>query len=264
MKNLFQTKLRNLKEEGYVVIKPENKHFSKLVEEACAFVYHKVKNNEFSNPGFLNMNNKPRQLVNQHLHKGSIYEKLIKSKEIREFSKALFPNERILIDHSKVSIKFKSDKMDWEPHQDAGYGEREGMTIAIFLEDCDSDNGTIEIYPRSHKLGIIPHKRSEDENQAFIPKEKLEGMNSCPIEAKKGDILAFDLLSVHRSGNTIKDSLRAIFILEIRPYQRFNMSDQTFLPFMIVGKLNFVEYTVSYMKFLLFGMKRYIKHQINI
>lgn len=263
MENLIEINMDELEKDGFVLCNINDDSFQKIVKDCNSCTYQKIKNDDFPNPGFFNTNMKPRQMVNQHYLLASSFRELLHHKGIRRLAKKLYPGKRIYVDHSKVSVKFRSDKMEWDPHQDMGYGYRTGKAVAVFLEDCDVTNGTIELFPGSHKLGLIPHLRSKKESQAFITNDYLKDLSSKPVSGKRGDVLVFDLLSIHKSGNTNTDSLRAIFIFEIRPYTRYLMSDGPRIPFMIVGRLNLIEKAVSYIKFLLFGVKNYFKFQIN-
>ena len=58
----------------------------------------------------------------------------------------------------------------WKPHQDSSYpGDKNGeyLTINWFLRGADVENGSIYIYPGSHKLGLL----NSEPNISFLGKK---------------------------------------------------------------------------------------------
>lgn len=256
----------DIAEKGFSVISNKNNEFSQLVKKNNNFIYRLVSDNRLPNGGFFNSQNKPRQLVNLHVSFTEV-KKVLTSPVIKSIAKELLPSERIIIDHSKVSIKFKDAEMEWQAHQDNGYGERKGYSVAIMLEKCSESNGAIQFIPGSHLNGIIPHKRDKLDKQAFIPSSLINEKEFVSVCGESGDILIFDLNTVHRSGNNITDTLRAILIFEIRPYKKYVMSDGNSMPFFLVGKFKLDEWIVSVVQFFFKGLlntlKTRIKHLLN-
>src|SRR3989344_3928044 len=69
------------------------------------------------------------------------------------------------------------EKHAWNNHQDNDYTrhpENMGATAIIALEDSDRENGTLYLYPGSHKLGLIPHKPGESFNPDQTPGNRCE------------------------------------------------------------------------------------------
>lgn len=68
----------------------------------------------------------------------------------------------------------------WKPHQDSSYpGDKNGeyLTINWFLRGADVENGSIYIYPGSHKLGLL----NSEPNISFREKVNTNPGNECKI-----------------------------------------------------------------------------------
>lgn len=86
-------------------------------------------------------------------------------------------------------------------HQDYPYSmvSRRGCVLWIPLNHVTTNVGPVEILPRSHVRGVLPVE--VDEKGSFIvdDHEFLEGLSPVKNEANVGDVVAFDLLTAHRS-----------------------------------------------------------------
>lgn len=95
----------------------------------------------------------------------------------------------------------------WNPHQDNSYVLNPNglyVTTNTFFADADMENGTMYIYPGSHKKGILPfeeiksyreEKGKNPGNMAAIP----EGCERVDLEFGKGDTLYLNGDVVHGS-----------------------------------------------------------------
>jgi ectoine hydroxylase-related dioxygenase (phytanoyl-CoA dioxygenase family) len=123
------------------------------------------------------------------------------------------------ITHSKFSYKQVGEVQNWAPHQDAVYKPepRRGAVFAIPLEPVDVANGTLELLPKSHLRGHLPHRNVTDSamNGQLELVEPVEGF--VPVVAQPGDVAAFSLLTVHRSGPNTNRGLRVLLFVEVEP-----------------------------------------------
>lgn len=122
------------------------------------------------------------------------------------------------ITHSKFSYKRCGEQQVWAPHQDIAYKSepRHGVVFAVPLEPVNVANGTLELVPGSHRLGPLPHRNVPTMTQQIELTEPVDGF--VPVEAQPGDLVAFSLLTVHRSGPNTGAGLRAILFVEIEPW----------------------------------------------
>tara|TARA_B100000035_G_C21033736_1_gene569771 strand:+ start:3507 stop:4310 length:804 start_codon:yes stop_codon:yes gene_type:complete len=107
-------------------------------------------------------------------------------------------------------------KQSWHPHQDNIYPRNNNtlkngfgtqyLTTNFFLEDANQDNGSLYIYPGSHKFGLfeaepnISYREKGNKNPGNkISNKVLERFNKIDCEFKKGDLLVLNGNCVHGS-----------------------------------------------------------------
>lgn len=95
----------------------------------------------------------------------------------------------------------------WNPHQDNAYPRAEYgayITLNVFLEDADPENGGMFIYPSSHKEGLLPflERKSyredigESPGHVVTPPDQYERVN---LYFNKGDALVLHGCVIHGS-----------------------------------------------------------------
>lgn len=100
---------------------------------------------------------------------------------------------------AKEKVYYKTpNHQDW-PSMEASLNS---LVVWIPLVDVNKENGSIIIYPSSHKKGILPFKT----NGGFAQVE-YEGKSIQP-ELEIGDIVVFSTMLVHKSGDILNDSIR--------------------------------------------------------
>jgi len=98
----------------------------------------------------------------------------------------------------------------WNPHQDNSYPRNENkqyLTINLFLADSDMSNGTLYIYPGSHKEDILPYKpvvsyREQGDEIGTNPGNDVEvptQYEKVDVEFKKGDTFILHGNVIHGS-----------------------------------------------------------------
>tara|TARA_B110000046_G_scaffold22868_1_gene21621 strand:+ start:3741 stop:4598 length:858 start_codon:yes stop_codon:yes gene_type:complete len=104
---------------------------------------------------------------------------------------------------SKIEGHFKTPAhQDWRSMQ----GSLNSLIVWIPLVDISRNLGTLEIVPGSHLNGL--YKSVEDDWFRRIPESEIPESDYVSIDVKKGDVLFFSSLLVHRSGNNITDNIR--------------------------------------------------------
>ena len=90
------------------------------------------------------------------------------------------------------------------PHQDWPSMESslDSLVVWVPLVDVNKENGSLIIYPESHKNGILPFTT----NNGFA-EVKTDGIRIQP-DVNMGDIVIFSTLLVHESGDIVNDSIR--------------------------------------------------------
>ena len=87
---------------------------------------------------------------------------------------------------------------DW-PSMEAS---QNSLVVWIPLVDVNKENGSIIIYPGSHKQGVLPFT-----TEGGFAKVEYEGESIQP-EMKVGDIAIFSTKLVHESGPILNDTIR--------------------------------------------------------
>ncbi len=69
----------------------------------------------------------------------------------------------------------------------------EVLTLRLHLDDCDADNGVLQVLPSSHAHGLLSREQQV---------ELLAASDSITCSAKAGDLLCMRPLLLHRSAST--------------------------------------------------------------
>ena len=84
------------------------------------------------------------------------------------------------------------------PHQDyASMRSHKAFRIWMPLRDANTHNGTMSVYPGTHRQGVLDHS-SGDPKYPAVPESMLPE-TQIVIEAAAGTGILFDMLLVHRS-----------------------------------------------------------------
>jgi hypothetical protein len=103
-------------------------------------------------------------------------------------------------------------------HQDSGYTPtvpEEYVTCWVALDDADESNGCLWLRPRSHLEGRQSHRN----DAAFGPfRVGYDGDDDgVPVAVRKGSVLVFSSLLMHRSGPNVTDRPRRAWIIQFCP-----------------------------------------------
>lgn len=206
---------------GYTFTKPESSEFEKLIDTGFtrATSIASSKNSNFQKK-WTHASGKSKHLVNVHRSE-EIFRDIMTSKQLRDFVFSFMEEDAYYITHSKLSLKHTGIDQEWLPHQDSAYKLRvsKGVTIAVFLEDCNKLNGTIKVIPESHKLGRLPHSLIYIDGEKDPQVKVKHEFKTKPVdlELDKSSIAAFNLDTVHLSGPNNDKGHRCILIFELEP-----------------------------------------------
>lgn len=107
-----------------------------------------------------------------------------------------------------------SGKSEFPWHQDNGYVSIEpatNVTVWIALDDVDTRNGCVWVDPKSHRRGLLPHRKKSADS--WFLEIKVEG-DGIPAILKAGEAVAFTGLTLHRSKLNHTDQPRRAFFFE--------------------------------------------------
>jgi ectoine hydroxylase-related dioxygenase (phytanoyl-CoA dioxygenase family) len=98
-------------------------------------------------------------------------------------------------------------------HQDNGYTPlipEEYVTCWLALDDADTDNGCIWVIPGSHEHGTQPHHAGAGPFR--VGHDSPDDGVAVPV--RRGDVLVFSSLIMHRSGPNTTDRHRRAWIIQ--------------------------------------------------
>jgi ectoine hydroxylase-related dioxygenase (phytanoyl-CoA dioxygenase family) len=106
----------------------------------------------------------------------------------------------IVMHHTKLFLKPAGRGAAFPPHQDYGYFRtvtHSMMAAVVYLSGSDEGNGCLRVWPGSHKQGPIDPKESMGGSAGFSARFPID--DSIPAEARPGDVVFFNYLTVHGS-----------------------------------------------------------------
>jgi ectoine hydroxylase-related dioxygenase (phytanoyl-CoA dioxygenase family) len=85
--------------------------------------------------------------------------------------------------------------------------------VIIHLDDAPITKGCVRVVPGSHKLGPLPKVSEEDYS---LSQERWPIESATPCEARAGDVLIFNYLTIHGSGVNTSDEARTTLLVQVR------------------------------------------------
>lgn len=131
------------------------------------------------------------------------WSRILEQSGIFDLARRFVPGDPVIIHHAAF-LKSKHVGTETGFHQDQGLWDHEypnAINIWIALSDCNSANGCIQIFPRSHHLGLLPHiKTPEYPWHPVVDVNRLESKIPYDVSMPAGDVLVWHRYMVHGSG----------------------------------------------------------------
>jgi len=111
----------------------------------------------------------------------------------------------------------------WQPHQDNSYPKNKNghyITINIFLRNSDISNGTLYIYEKSHKYGILDFsKKVSYREKDFKPGNTVKKLpfRKRNLNFRRGDLLVLHGNLVHGSYPNKSSKSRPLYSVSYIP-----------------------------------------------
>ena len=128
----------------------------------------------------------------------------------------LFGSPNVQLHHNKLFIKPPEKGSPFPMHQDYPYfpHERHTMLAAIIhFDDAPLEKGCVRVVPGSHRRGPIEHN---SQGGYHLPFDQYPLESSVPCEAKAGDVLYFNYLTIHGSGVNVSEEARTTLLVQMR------------------------------------------------
>ena len=117
--------------------------------------------------------------------------------------------------HTTLHMKPPENGHPFPLHQDNAFYEHENdgyIDVLVHLDDTCHENGEIRFLAGSHKDGYLPHitKTAEGECTPHLPTDHYRLEDTVPVPAKRGDVVIFNIFTVHGSHINQTDKVRRL------------------------------------------------------
>jgi hypothetical protein len=119
--------------------------------------------------------------------------------------------------HSTLHVKPPETGHPFPMHQDWAFYKHEDdryVGVLVHLDDTRHANGEIRFLDASHKLGILDHVTIDPETgrgcTPHLPPEKYRLGDTVPVPARRGDVVCFNIRTVHGSHINTTNAMRRL------------------------------------------------------
>ncbi len=124
----------------------------------------------------------------------------------------------VQLHHTKYHVKPPAVGAPFPMHQDYPYFPHEQHTMlvaAIHFDAADVENGCLCVVPGSNKRGPLPYISGQGTN-FYLPVEEWPIERAVPCEARAGDVLIMNYLTVHGSYVNHSNRPRRMLLVQMR------------------------------------------------
>ncbi len=214
-------------ENGYVQLRLAHlPDFAGACEAAYAVSYRMVGSPTKAQAAFANKDGVARHLVGILQEKDPAFRMVLQHPTLVDAYRGILERPQLVFTHAKISFKMPRQAVPWFPHQDNGYkplataSARRALAVFVFLEHAGERDGTVELFPGSHRLGTLEHTKVREDpvrgDYQLALRDPID-MPSVFVEGRAGDVLLFDGDMIHRSGISRGSSHRIALIAEVEP-----------------------------------------------
>lgn len=143
----------------------------------------------------------------------------------------LGPN--VELHHTTLHIKPPETGHPFPLHQDNAFYEHvndQYVDVLVHLDDTCHENGEIRFLEGSHKGGYLPHvtKTEDGPCSPHLPTDQYRLEDTVPVPAKRGDVVCFNILTVHGSHINRTDKMRRLVRVGYRDPGNRQLAGQSF------------------------------------
>jgi ectoine hydroxylase-related dioxygenase (phytanoyl-CoA dioxygenase family) len=122
------------------------------------------------------------------------------------------PDIKLYSDQVLMKPPFHGSPVSW--HQDSGYWTAIWppalVSCWVSLDEATLENGCVHMVPGSHKLGVVPHERGDDQ---FLHVRGLDLSTAIPVVLPPGGVSFHHSCTVHGSGPNRTEKRRRGLVL---------------------------------------------------
>ncbi len=191
---------------------------------------HQLETNKLWRGEWLEDEDRKAQVIDAihdpHFHDASFFRLVAHQPLIDTLAMLIGPN--VQLHHSKLLAKPAGKGGGFPMHQDYPYFPHEKHTMlacSVYLDDADEENGCIRVVPGTHKLGPMEC----DPGGFYLPPQDYPVEDGTPCNAKAGDAVIFNYLTVHGSAPNRSTRPRRNILIQARdpedpPINEFHQS----------------------------------------
>lgn len=144
-----------------------------------------------------------RSMHDLWLYSASFARAVTNSQLVNAVTDLIGPN--VELHHSTMHVKPPSTGQPFPLHQDNAFYVHENeryVDALIHLDDTRHENGEIRFLDRSHHDGPLDHIRhtaSGEQCTPHLPTDRWRLENTVPVPAERGDVVLFDIFTIHGS-----------------------------------------------------------------
>jgi len=124
--------------------------------------------------------------------------------------------------HSTLHCKPPETGHPFPMHQDWAFYKHDDdrfVDVLVHLDDTCHENGEIRFLDGSHKLGALEHITKDEQGRGCTPhlaQDVYRIQDTVPVPAKRGDIVCFNIRTIHGSYMNTTDQMRRLVRLGFR------------------------------------------------
>ena len=136
--------------------------------------------------------------------RGRVFRESIASDEILDpLEKLLGSNiEFVLNRHNHAHLRDRSSTHSLELHRDVMHWSRTIVTVLVYLEDTNVENGCTHVVPGSHYLPDLLNFADQEHLHKIVREQCV------PVPMSAGEMLAIDSMIIHSAGRNQTDGTR--------------------------------------------------------
>lgn len=118
--------------------------------------------------------------------------------------------------HSTLHVKPPESGHPFPMHQDWAFYKHANdryVDVLVHLDDTRHENGEIRFLAGSHKNGPLDHIVKDEEGKGctpHLPFEKYKLEDTTAVPAKRGDVVLFNIFTIHGSYINVTDKMRRL------------------------------------------------------
>ncbi|CAF4797067.1 unnamed protein product [Pieris macdunnoughi] len=227
MGRLSQDQIQFFKDNGYIILKKlvQGKELQRITEEYDN-LFHR-KNESKMESSWVGSEKNHRASDSPYTVKGihnlqmhhAVFGRYLYNDNLLDAMEDLMGTPNIALHHTKAHYKPPEKGAAYPMHQDYHYFpyENDTMTAAVlFLDDADVENGTLFVWPGSHKFGPLedfgPKEGSEFH---YVDQKKYPIEKAIPVVVEAGDVIAFSYLMLHGSTPNLSKRPRRMLLAQL-------------------------------------------------